>query len=162
VAHTIRKTDASDADVLARLIRAAYRDVAERFGLTFENAPTHPSNCQPAWIERDLERGVSYFLLSVEATPCGCVALELATPSLAYLERLAVVPEFRHRGLGAELVARAVAEAVTAGARRVSVGVIAAHEEVVDWYREQGFELDETREFSHLPFTVAFLQRSLP
>jgi hypothetical protein len=41
----IREADPDDKVLLTRLIRDSYRDVAERFNLTPENCPKHPSNC---------------------------------------------------------------------------------------------------------------------
>ena len=40
----IRKATAKDAPILVRIILSAYGDVADRFGLTLENCPTHLSN----------------------------------------------------------------------------------------------------------------------
>jgi N-acetylglutamate synthase-like GNAT family acetyltransferase len=161
MAATIRKARNGDIDALAGIVRTAYSDVAERFGLTPENAPTHPSNCQPSWIQSDLARGVSYFLLECGGTHCGCIALEVASPTVAYLERLAVVPASRRRGLGTHLVDHAVREATAAGVAAVSVGVIAEQIELVAWYEKLGFVQSGTRRFAHQPFTVSFLERRL-
>ena len=45
----------------------AFRGVAERFGLTDENCPRHASNCTADWIEKDMDRGVTYFVLEAKA-----------------------------------------------------------------------------------------------
>ena len=89
---TIRVGTQKDVAVLAEIIRISFRDVAERFGLTQENCPTHPSNCTVDWVHRDMDRGVTYFILEAEGIASGCVALELASSELCYLERLAVLP----------------------------------------------------------------------
>ena len=158
---TIRQATPGDAELLARLIRSSFRDVAERFDLDAANAPTHPSNCQPDWIRSDLGRGVSYYLLYWQGSPAGCVALELASPCVAYLERLGVPPERRGRGFGAELVRHVLRQARSAGARVVSAGVIAEHTELVSWYERLGFTRAGTRRFPQLPFTVAYLEHVL-
>ena len=155
----IREATSEDVASLAPLIRSAYRDVADRFGLTSENAPTHPSNCKADWIEADLARGISYYLLSSDDTLCGCVALEFAADSIAYLERLAVAPEWRGCGLGTALLDYALSRAWRGGAREVSIGVIARHIELINWYGRRDFRFVETRAFDHLPFVVAYLRR---
>ena len=159
MSHRIREATSEDVATLAQLIRSAYRDVADRFGLTPENAPTHASNCKADWIEADLTRGVSYFLLSSHNALCGCVALEFAADSVAYLERLAVAPGWRRCGLGTELLEHALSRAWSGGAREVSIGVIARHIELINWYGRRDFRFVETREFDHLPFVVAYLSR---
>jgi ribosomal protein S18 acetylase RimI-like enzyme len=157
----VRKATLEDTEVLACLIRSSFRDVAERFDLDRKNAPTHPSNCQPDWIRSDLARGVAYYLVCWRGSAAGCVALEFASPSLAYLERLGVAPEHRGRGFGARLVRHALQQARSAGAGVVSAGVIAEHTELISWYERLGFTQAETRRFPHLPFTVSYLEHVL-
>lgn len=153
----IRKAEPRDAARLADLIRTSFRDVALRFGLTPENAPTHPSNCTADWIVAALEKGAAYFILERDGRPCGCAALEKARPGVGYLERLAVRPEDRRQGLGAALVGRVIEEAARIGIQRVEIGLIAAQTELMDWYRGLGFVRTGTRRFEHLPFEVAFM-----
>ena len=159
---TIRKATSEDAEVVARVIRSSFREVAERFHLEPENTPTHPSNCQPDWIRSDLGRGVSYYLLFSYESVAGCVALEFASSSLAFLERLGVPPEHRGQGFGAALVRHALLQARLGGVAVVSVGVIAEHTELISWYEHLGFAQAGTRRFPHLPFTVAYLEHVLP
>ena len=72
----IRACTRKDIDVLVETIRGSFRDVAERFGLTGENCPRHPSNCTADWIGKDMDRGVTYFVLESDGRVAGCVALE--------------------------------------------------------------------------------------
>jgi GNAT superfamily N-acetyltransferase len=154
---TIRVGAREDIPVLADTIRKAFQDVAERFGLTRENAPRHPSNCTPEWIQKDMDRGVTYFAIVHESRVAGCVALESANPEVCYLERLAVLPGLRRHGFGKALVQHALSEAEGLGACYVSIGIIAEHTELKDWYERIGFVPGEFRKFPHLPFCVAFM-----
>ncbi|MCP4752702.1 MAG: GNAT family N-acetyltransferase [Proteobacteria bacterium] len=157
----IRNADPDDVAALSDTIGKSYRDVAERFGLTPENCPKHPSNCSDDWIRSDFSRGVSYFILEDEGTPVGCVALEKASRDLCYLERLAVLPESRRRRFGEALVGRVFAEATSWGTNTISIGVIAKQAELKQWYRNLGFVEGETKDFPHLPFSVAFMMCDL-
>ena len=53
----IRNATRADIALLATIIRDSFRDVADRFDLTSQNCPTHPSNCTTEWIEKALEKG---------------------------------------------------------------------------------------------------------
>lgn len=159
--HQIQEASSEDSERIAEIVREAYRDVADRFQLTPTNAPTHPSNCTPSWIESDLARGVSYSLLSVDGSPCGCVGLSFPEPRLAELQRVAVLPELRRWGFGSVLVSHGLALARARGAEEVEIGVIAKHTELVEWYRRRGFSLVSRQDFEHLPFTVAFMRCAL-
>ena len=153
----IRAGAQKDIGILTEIIRSSFRDVADRFGLTQENCPTHPSNCTADWIQGNMDRGVTYFILEDNGFASGCVALEMAGPKLCYLERLAVRPPRRRRGFGRALVNYVLAEAKRSGARRVSIGVIAEQTELKSWYQKIGFIEAKTKEFAHLPFRVTFM-----
>lgn len=157
-----RPCTVTDAEMLAATIRTSFRTVAERFGLTRENAPRHPSNCETGWVLAEMERGVVYHVLEVDGRPAGCVALERADGGGFFLERLAVLPEFRRRGLGESLVRLVFAEARRRGARRVGLAMIAEQTDLRKWYEGLGFVEKETKRYDHLPFGVTFLWRTLP
>jgi len=153
----IREAGRSDIHVLASLIRDSFRDVAERFDLTLENCPTHPSFCTDAWVEKDMDKGVRYFLLELEDRPCGCVAIERAGDEVCYLERLAVLPSCRRRGYGEVLVRKVEEEAKAVGALRLEIGIISTQRDLRDWYAERGFGEKGRKNFEHLPFEVTFM-----
>ncbi|MCE5335874.1 MAG: GNAT family N-acetyltransferase [Desulfobacteraceae bacterium] len=151
----------SDVFVLANIIRNAFKDVALRFDLTEGNCPRHPSNCTAQWVESALHNQVRYFMLQCDGTPCGCVALEQAKPEVCYLERLAVLPDYRRRGFGKALVEHAISRAESLGAYRIEIGIISEHKELKSWYEALGFVQTGTGVFRHLPFEVTFMARGL-
>jgi len=153
----IRICTKEDAQVLAETTRKSFRDVAERFGLTQEHAPRHPSNCTAGWIREYMERGITYFAIKNNNHVVGCVALEQANSQVCYLERLAVLPNQRRRGFGKALVEHALSEAKLLGVNYVSIGIIAEQTELKDWYKRLGFVEGESKEFPHLPFRVTFM-----
>ncbi|KPK58620.1 MAG: hypothetical protein AMK73_09125 [Planctomycetes bacterium SM23_32] len=157
---TIRQAGADDAELLAGIVRDSFRTVAERFGLTPENCPRHPSNCTAGWIAEAFERGVNYYVLECDGHPCGCVALEEADDA-GHLGRLAVLPAFRGRGFGRALVEHVVERTRALGLKRVELGVIAEDEGLRRWYEGLGFRDGERRRFEHLPFEVLFMSRGL-
>lgn len=146
---------------LARLIGDSFADVARRFDLTAQNCPRHPSNYTGKWIEKDLARGVRYFILTADNTTAGCVGLERASRKVCYMERLAVLPQHRGRGYGSRLARHALEEAQKMGASNVSIGIIAADSGLKAFYKSLGFEEVQTKTFPHLPFKVALMQISL-
>ncbi len=147
-----------DTDLVAGLIRRSFADVAERFQLTPENCPKHPSNYTGEWVARDLERGVGYFILTTDGAAIGCVGVEQASQAICYMERLAVLPEHRGRGYGTRLARFAMNQAKEMGAASVGIGIIAADTGLKHFYRTLGFVEGETKNFPHLPFDVAFMR----
>ncbi|PKN69628.1 MAG: GNAT family N-acetyltransferase [Deltaproteobacteria bacterium HGW-Deltaproteobacteria-12] len=159
--YNIRPCKKEDSEVLAMTIRKSFQNVAERFGLTAENAPRHSSNCTVEWIQKDMARGAIYFIIENEGSAAGCAALEQASSEVCYLERLAVLPEYRQRGFGKALVTHLLLQAELLGVHFVKIAIIAGHTELKTWYERIGFVEEESKEFSHLPFRVTFLSCKL-
>lgn len=157
----IRAADAQDILKLVSLIRAANIPIAARLGLSMDNAPKHPSNCEPDWITESMAKGVRYFLLEIATETLGCIAIEQANAEVCYLERLAVRPEQQGRGFGRALLTHALEAAGQLGAKRVGVGIIASHIELHDWYAHAGFATTGRKRFPHLPFEVEFMSLEL-
>jgi len=155
--NRIRVGTREDIDTLVEIIRDAFEDVAFRFGLTLQNSPTHPSNCRPEWLMKEMNRGVTFYILETQGRPAGCVALEKISDEVCYLERLAVLPQERRNGFGEALVKYAMAEAKDLSVRRVQIGIIAEHQELHRWYEKLGFEDVESRAFPQLVFRVTFM-----
>ena len=154
----INKADPSQASLISQIVSRANRDVADRFGFTRENAARHPSFCTPEWIEEDFKRGVIYFIFRLADVPAGCVAFETPEKGTAYLNRLSVLPEYRHRGIGEKLVDRHLAHAAANNIHTVSIGIIAGHTRLKNWYTGLGFQEVNTVTFDHLPFDVCYMK----
>ena len=160
---TIQITEAipSDTSLLSDLIRKSNQDVALRFNLTIENAPTHPSNCINDWVTADFEKGKTYYVLREELKACGCVVIESADDQTFYLGRLGVLPECRKKGYGTALVEVAESEARKKGAILIQIGIIGENTELKKWYEKRGFIFKENLHFDHLPFTVCIMYHNL-
>jgi diamine N-acetyltransferase len=157
----IRQTTRKDIPTLSEIIRRSFRDVADKFGLTPQNCPRHPSNCEDSWVDNDMQKGISYYLLEYDSQPTGCVALNKSTPTTCFLERLAVLPQSRGKGFGQSLVYHVFGEAKKQGFNSVSIAIIAEYCELKNWYQRFGFTEKETKTFPHLPFKVMFLNHEL-
>jgi len=153
----IREARLNDLSAIARIVSESNKDVAEKFGLTADNCPKHPSFCTMSWIKADFNRGERYFLLENNNAAVACVAYEVADSDLAYLNRLAVLPAFRRKGIGTRLVQHIIGLAQTDRISSISIGIIGEHTELQRWYSKQGFIGGETKRFPHLPFSVRYM-----
>ena len=157
----IREANIEDSEILAEIISESFKDVAQRFLLTPENCPKHPSNYTASWVESDFERGVRYFILYQDNTPVGCAGLEIPGQDVCYLERLSVLPEMRGNHFGVDLFRHTINCAESNGISKVSIGIIDEQADLKEWYRNLGFIVTGTKSFPHLPFTVCFMELGL-
>jgi GNAT superfamily N-acetyltransferase len=154
-------TDITDADALARLIAAAFADVAVRLGLTRESCPGHTSFITADEVRRGMGFGNLYFEAFSGEVPCGTVAIRLPKNGVSTLEKLAVLPDFRHRGIGRQLVERAFDAVRTTGATAVEIGIIAKQTDLRGWYERFGFQATRHAHYDHLPFDVLHMRRTI-
>ena len=153
----IREANVKDAKLIASIISESNKDVAVTFNLNHDNNPKHPSFCSSDWVEADFERGEEYFLYEDRAYSVACVAFENPRLGVGYLNRLSVLPEHRRQGIGEALVQHVIQYAKTKKITRVSIGIIAEHHKLKNWYLKLGFVEGNIKTFPHLPFDVQYL-----
>jgi len=155
---TIFSATIEDAKEIAEIVSLSNKDVAAKFGITKENNPKHPSFYDESWALSDFERGEEYFLFKLDGENAGCVAFEMPNPDFGYLNRLSVLPAYRKRGIGAELVRHVFDYAQSKGVPEISIGIIAKHTDLKNWYKKLGFVENGFKKFPHLPFDVLFMR----
>lgn len=157
LAMVIKNASKADISILLDILRKSFAGVAERFNLTVENCPKNLAFCTEQRIKDDFARGLKYYILEESGQSCGCVALEKANSEVCYLERLAVLPEYRRKGFGKTLVNHIFDMAIEMETQGVEIGIISEDTELIDWYKKFGFIQKNTKKFNHLPFIVAFM-----
>lgn len=157
---TIRKANIDDSEILASIISTSNKCIAEKFNLTRDNTPKHPSFCTKEWIYNDFERGEIYYILENDKISIGCVAYEQPDNNTAYLNRLSVIPSARNKGYGEKLVNFHLNLAREQRVNEVSIGIINKHTQLKEWYKSLGFTETFVKVFPHLPFDVCFMKIS--
>jgi len=145
----------------AGVVRESFATVAAEFGLTQANCPTHPAYTAAGRLRELREKGARLFGLFEGDSQIGFVAIEKASESVYYVERLAVLPKQRHSGHGRRLMEFACDWVRSAGGETVSIGIINANRVLKDWYASLGFGETCTKSFAHLPFDVCFMERAV-
>lgn len=158
---SIRRLDIAELAAAGDVIRAAFGTVAEAFGLTEENCPTNGAFLRDAALFEEAAMGTLFYGAFEDGELSGVAALRRKDGGLFYLEKLAVLPQARGRGLGRALVEHCAEAARRAGGERLSIGVMYENRALVRWYGRAAFVRVGTRTFPHLPFVVCFMERDL-
>jgi len=147
----------------ANLIRRAFETVASDFQLTSENCPSHPSFISTEKLTEMYDKGAFMFEWMDGKIPVGFVAIEQSdlTKPWWYIEKLAVHPEFRHKGIGEELMQFAIGEIKKRGGTFISIALIDEQAILKNWYTTLGFKWTASKKFDHLPFGVCFMEYEL-
>jgi GNAT superfamily N-acetyltransferase len=144
----------------AAVIRDSFKTVALEFGLNELNCPTHPSLITLDKL-LELKSKAKLFGLFWNNMQVGFVAIEKADDKVYYLDKLAVLPEYRHKGYGGKLVEFVSNFVKKHNGQKVSLGMINESTVLKKWYQKLGFKETGTQSFEHLPFTVCFMEKSL-
>ena len=143
------------------IIRSSFMTVAEEFGITKNNCPSHTAFMTIDKLEKQFNDGRPMFLFYQDANPVGYFFLAKCSDDEWELNNLAVLPEYRHLGIGKAMVDYAVAVVKNYGGNKISIGIIEENILLKNWYLKLGFTHISTRKFEHLPFTVGFMELNL-
>jgi len=147
---------------LIPLIQKANLTVAKDFKITIQNAPTNPAFIDEFFFFERMEfKKHLYFGYFIGEKIVGCIAFHPISDFSFGIERLAVLPEFRHKGYGGMLVKFVGNKIKSLSGNKISIGIIFEHKILLKWYEKHGFKLTGTKKFDHLPFTVAFMEKEI-
>ena len=143
------------------IIGSSFIMVAEEFGLTENNCPSHTAFMAIDKLQKQFDDGRPMFLFYQDAVPVGYFSLAKCSDREWELNNLAVLPEYRHLGIGKAMVNYAVKMVENYDGNKISIGIIEENTKLKDWYLKLGFNHVSTRKFEHLPFTVGFMELNL-
>ena len=125
MASIIEITTDQQKKELARVIREANRTVARDLNLTKENAPTNPAFITYEALEGSMNKGLAMYGFYEDKKLVGCVGIEdPKKDDTFYIERLAVLPLYRHNGIGRRLMDFAFEKIKSYNGKTVSIRII--------------------------------------
>ena len=157
---TIREIAQHDLHECLNVIHQSFQTVADEFGLTQQNCPKHTSFLPLSYLETQFGWGWHMFGLFAGKALIGYVSLSQEGDTYS-LHNLAVLPEYRHRGFGKQLLDHAKAHAKDLGGSVIKIGIIDESTVLKAWYTANGFVHTGSHKFEHLPFTTGYMEYNL-
>lgn len=152
--------DDNDIRKCVDTIKDSFITVANEFKLTPQNAPTNPAFITYEKLKQSIDKGTVLYGLSENDAIVGCVAVEKSREEAKYyIERLSVLPDWRHKGNGRNLLDFAFEKIREMGGKNVSIAIIDENKVLKNWYFNYGFKEIGVKKFDHLPFTVCFMEK---
>ena len=134
----VRRASLEDVADVLRITHTANAEYAGRWAVS---ATTEPEDAVVA----DMAQGPA-FLAVVDGLAVGCVRSVMREDATAFIKRLAVLPQWRLRGIGRRLMAEVEGELMAMGVRRVSLGTVAENDAIGTFYERQGYRAVGGRE----------------
>lgn len=154
----IRRIKETEIEECAAVIRKSFATVAKEFNITKVNCPTHTSFIQADKLKFKFDLGCPMFAYIDDNKIVGYFSLVPKQNGIMELDHLSVLPEYRHKGYGAEMIKYAIATAKSMNAETIKISIIEENAILKNWYLQNGFVHLETRRFEHMPFTVGFME----
>jgi len=145
------------------VLNTSHNTVAELFGFTKATNPTNNAFIDESTLKFQLEKGIELYGMLIDRKLMACIAIEKSKRDLDtyYIEKVSVIPAYRNKGYGTELINFALAKIKEMKGKRASLSLIDSYTVLKQWYSVQGFVEISTKDFEHLPFRVCFMSKEL-
>jgi ribosomal protein S18 acetylase RimI-like enzyme len=156
-------TEKDNFQSLAKLLNDSFITVTDSFGITKDNCPSNNAFIDSNTLKSKLISNREFYKYENSGYPIGFIAIEKSEKEIDtfYIEKVAVHPEHRHKGLGKQLMDFATKRIIELGGKRISIGLIDSNTELKKWYQNQGYIQTGTKLFDHLPFNVCLMDKTL-
>jgi diamine N-acetyltransferase len=156
-------TEKDNFKSLAKLLNDSFITVIDDFGITKDNCPSHNAFIDGETLKSKLIADREFYQLDINGSLIGFIAIERSEKEKEtfYIEKVAVHPDFRHDGLGKQLMDFATKRIIDLGGERISIGLIDSNTKLKKWYDNQGYIETGVKVFDHLPFNVCFMDKQL-
>ena len=159
----IREVKQEEIPECVELIKKAFSTVAEEFGFTEENAPrfTAFATTGDRLLWQMLEEHRPMFVYEEDGVLCGYYSLHIQENNECELNNLAVLPEFRHKGIGKSLLDHAFKTAGELGCSSMNIGIVEENVTLRKWYEKAGAVHLGTHKFDFFPFTCGYMKKEI-
>lgn len=159
----IREIDKKDIAECVNVIRESFKTVADEFGFTEENASRFTAFATTegrlVW-HLDVEHRPMYVYYDNDKI-VGYYSLLLQENSECEMNNLCVLPEYRHKGIGEELLKSAFKVAKELNCVKMNIGIVEENHVLRKWYERYGFIHTGTKKFEFFPFTCGYMDKKL-
>lgn len=160
----IKEIDENDIEECVNVIKESFLTVAEKLGFTVDNAPQFTAFA----ISKDRllyqlknEHRPMYVYYDDNSKIIGYYSLALQDNNECELNNLCVLPQYRHKHIGARLLEDAYIKAKEAGCEKMNIGIVKENRILRKWYEDNGFIHTGTKKFDFFPFTCGYMKRDL-
>lgn len=157
----IREITGEKLDKSVEIIRAGFGTVAEEMGYSEAIVPVFPAFIKIEHLKALKERGAVFFGAFVDGSQAGFIAVEKENDGNYHMKRLAVLPEYRHDGLGKMLIDHVIDYIKNKGYNTVHLAMADENPVLKKWYLDMGFKETSVQKFEHLPFPVSFMKKDM-
>ncbi len=150
----IRKVSLSEMQICSDVIKESFLPVAFKFNITKENAPKYVAfSVTPEKLKEQYLNGRDMYVYESHEQIIGYFSLEFSD-NCCELNNLCVLSEYRHNGIGGELLNFAIHRAFEKKSDKLTLSIVEENTELKEWYSSFGFIHTHTKKYDFFPFTA--------
>jgi ribosomal protein S18 acetylase RimI-like enzyme len=150
-----------DPRLIVGILNRSFLTVAKTFGYTAEQVPSFPAFIDSSVIVGQLQEEFKIFGAKIDNAIVGCAGYKFIDGTTSVIERLAVLPEYRHRGIGKYLLEYIENIIKTDKGKIIELSMVDNNLVLKNWYKRFGYRELRIEEYPQLPFKVCVLQKRL-
>jgi GNAT superfamily N-acetyltransferase len=160
---TLHEATTDDARAIASLIRRAFRRQVELLQLRRSDCPEYVGFETADRVRRRMERGDHVLMADLAGRVVGTVTYSGAVGDSrkGEIARLAVLPQYRGKGLGKSMMEAAETALRQFGATVAEIGLVAKFGRLRTYYEALGYTTTRLQRFDALPFEVLFMEKRI-
>lgn len=146
-----------DIPFCAKVIRNGFSTVANDFHLTKENCRTNGAFINSNKLLQEKLNGTQFYYLSYNMKKIGFVGIKQIENKVYEIQKITILPKYRHNGFGVILLNHAIKYAKKHDAELINVNIINDNLKLKHWYLNNGFRFLYSRKIETLPFIVGYM-----
>ncbi len=159
----IRELSFEEIPECVKVIKAAFKTVADEFGFTEENAPrfTAYAMCDDRLKYQFAEEHKPMYVYILNGKVVGYYSLALLENDEVELNNLSVLPEVRHRGIGQKLLEDCMERVKAMGMKKLKLGIVDENVRLRKWYESFGIKHVSSVKYDFFPFTCGYMEADI-
>lgn len=160
----IKEIDKNNVAECVEVIRKSFLTIAEQFGFTIENAPRFTAFAtteERLLYQLENEPRFMFGYFDSDGKIIGYYSLLMQDKGECELNNLCVLPEYRHKKIGHELLMDAYKQAEIHKCNKINIGIVEENKVLRKWYENEGFVHTGTEKFDFFPFTCGYMVKEL-
>ena len=160
----IQAIEITDIAECVNVIRESFLTIADDFGFTKENAPrfTACATTEERLIWQMENEHRPMYAYYDDGKIVGYYSLAILGERKCELNNLCVIPSYRHRRIGEQLLNHAFDTASALSCTKMHISIVEENEVVKQWYQSMGFVHTGIEKLDFFPFTCGYMEYAIP
>jgi ribosomal protein S18 acetylase RimI-like enzyme len=152
-------SESNNIKAITDILHKSFITVANEFGYSIEIVPSFPAFIKENTIEDEMKKGLKMFVYKLRNKEIGCIGYVKETDELYKIKRLAVLPEYRHKGLGKKLLKNMETIIKNFDGKIIETHIVNNNTILKAWYLRNGYKEKNIEYINSLLFKVCILQK---